>query len=68
MLNYDNESRLQLAREHAEWLADEMRRSRRLTRDAAGYPGRKRLGELLRRGVRLGRVKEPESSIPAYDA
>lgn len=64
-LIYDNESRLQLANEHAQRLADEMRRSRRLTPDEAGYPGRASLGELLRRAARLGRVKELESPIPA---
>ena len=68
MLNYDSDSRLQLAREHAERLADEMRRCHRLTPNVAGYPGRARLGDLLRRAARRGRAKEPESSIPVYDA
>jgi hypothetical protein len=68
MFVYDNDSRLQLTREHAERLADEMRRSRRLTRDVAGFPGRARLGELLRRAARRGRMKESEKTIPAYDA
>jgi len=67
MLNYDNHSRRLLAREHATRLADEMRRTRRITPDVAGFPGRTRLGELLRRVTRLNRVKGPESSFPAYD-
>lgn len=68
MLDYDNDSRRQLAREHVERLTEEMRRSRSLTPDAAGFPGRARLGGLLRRALHLGRVKQPESGIPAYDA
>ena len=68
MLDYDNESRLQLAREHAERLADDMRRTRRLTAEAAGYPVHPRLGELLRRVARLGRKNEAEPTVPAYDA
>ena len=68
MLNYDNDSRLQFAREQAERLADEMRRGRRLTPEMAGFPGRASLGEALRRAsVRRGRVKEPaaQSTLPA---
>jgi hypothetical protein len=68
MLDYDNEARLLLAREHAESLAEEMRRSRRLTPDVAGFPARTRLRELLRRAAHFGRANEPESSIPVYDA
>ena len=68
MLDYDTESRLQFAREHAERLAAEMRRSRRLTPAEAGFPGRPSLGELTRRALRLSRVREPEPHIPAYDA
>jgi hypothetical protein len=67
MLDYDNDSRRLLAREHAERLAHEMRRTRRITPDVAGFPGRTRLGELLRRVTRLNRAKAPESSIPAYE-
>jgi hypothetical protein len=67
MLNYDNDLRRQLAREHAELLAHEMRGSRRLTPTEAGYRSRASLGELLRRVVRLGRVKEAASHVPAYD-
>jgi hypothetical protein len=67
MLDYDNHSRRLLAHEHAERLADEMRRTRHITPDVAGFPGRTRLGELLRRVKRLSRAKAPESSIPAYD-
>jgi hypothetical protein len=66
MLYYDPDSRLQLAREHAEQLAAEMRRSSRLTADEAGYPrwGR-RAAELL---VRVGRLRHGRSQhLPAYD-
>jgi hypothetical protein len=68
MLNYDNEARLQLAREHAESLAEEMRRTRRLTPDIAGFPARTKMRELLCRVAHFGRAKEPESSIPVFDA
>jgi hypothetical protein len=66
MLYYDTDSRLRLAREHAERVAAEMRRSRRLTADEAGYPpwGR-RAAELL---VRVGRLRHGRSRhVPAYD-
>lgn len=65
---YDNETRLQLAREQADRLADEMRRSRRLTADEAGNPSPARLREPLRRAARRRGAKEPEPTIPAYDA
>jgi hypothetical protein len=67
MLLNDSDSRLQLAREHAAWLAEEMRRSRRLTPDMVGLPSRASLAKLLRRATRRGRVSEPER-IPRYDA
>jgi hypothetical protein len=67
MLLNDSDSRLQLAREHVERLADDMRRSRRLTPDMAGFLGRVSLAKLLRRLERRGRVSEPER-IPTYDA
>jgi hypothetical protein len=66
MLLNDSDSRLQLAREHAERLAEEMRRSRRLMPDTAGLPGRASLAKVLRRATRRGRVSEPER-IPTYD-
>jgi len=47
MVYYDTDIRLQLAREHAERLASEMRRSRRVTREDAGYPRLTRLGWAL---------------------
>jgi hypothetical protein len=65
MLDYDNDSRRLLAREHAARLADEMRRTRRITPDVAGFPQRTRLVELLRRAMHLNRVKARESSVPA---
>jgi hypothetical protein len=67
MLLPDSDSRLRLAREQAERLAEEMRRSRRLMPDMAGLPGRASLAKLLRRAARRGRVNEPER-IPTYDA
>ena len=67
MLYYDNDPQRQLAREHAEQLADEMRRARRLTPAEAGYPGWARLAaELLGRAERLCRGKGYHA--PAYDA
>jgi hypothetical protein len=68
MLDYGTESRLQAAREHAERLADDMRRSRRVTADVAGYPTRARLENLLRRLAHRGQATEGEPSVPAYDA
>jgi hypothetical protein len=67
MLLPDSDSRLQLAREHPERLAEEMRRSRRLTPGMAGLPGRASLAKLLRRAARRGRVSEPDR-IPTYNA
>ena len=51
MFDYDTESRLQLAREHVDRLADDMRRTRRLTADADGYPVRPRFRELVGRAL-----------------
>ena len=67
MLSHDNDFRRQLTREHAERLAHEMRRSRRLTPTEAGYPSPGSLGELLRRAAHLGHVKEAGPRVPAYD-
>lgn len=68
MVNYDNESRLQLALEHAERLADDMRSSRRLTTNAARYPNHARLDRLLRGLGRLGRHDTTEPTLAPYDA
>jgi hypothetical protein len=68
MFIYDNDARLQLAREHAARLADDMRRGRRLTPDEAGHPSRASLRELPGRVALRRRSKEAESTIPAYDA
>jgi hypothetical protein len=68
MFDYDTESRLQLAREHVDRLADDMRRTRRLTADAAGYPVRPRFRELVGRVARVGRRNEAEPTVPAYDS
>jgi hypothetical protein len=51
MLDYDNEARRLFAREHAERLADDMRRSRLHTPTKAGFSGRSRIGEFLRRAA-----------------
>jgi hypothetical protein len=66
MLDYHNELRRQLALEHAERLASDMRRSRRLTPVEAGFPSRPSLVELLRRAAHFGRAKGAEHQIPAY--
>lgn len=67
MLDYDTNSRLQAAREHADLLAAEMRRSRRLKPDEVGYPGWARLGSAL-----VGRVERLRRrrghGVPACDA
>jgi hypothetical protein len=65
MVYYDTDSRIQLAREQADRLAGEMRRSRRLTPDTAGYPTRARLGAAL-----AGRIEglRRRSHRPAYQA
>lgn len=68
MLDYDNDGRRLLASERAERLMEEMRRSRRLTPDAAGYRTRITPRQLLRRFAAHERSKKPESAIPAYDA
>jgi hypothetical protein len=60
MLLPDSDSRRLLAREHAERLAEEMRRSARLTPEMARLPGRASLAKLLRRAARRGRVIDPQ--------
>ena len=58
MLDYNTDNRLREARSYADRLASDMRRSRSLSPDEAGYPGRARLrfalvgriGRLHRRG------------------
>ena len=63
----DSEIRLQLAGEHADWLTDEMRRSRGLTPDEVGYP---RWGKLAAELFgRVGHLRRDRSShVPALDA
>jgi hypothetical protein len=65
MIDYDTNSRLQSARDHADRLAAEMRRSRPLRPDEAGYPGWGRLGSAL-----VGRVERlrRRRHVPAYQA
>ena len=67
MVYYDTDSRMQFAREHADRLALEMRRSRRLTQDEAGVQRRTRLGSAFADRVdRLRRHGGHEA--PAYEA
>ena len=63
--NHDSEMRLQFAREHTDWLTDEMRRSRGLTPDEVGYPGWARLGAAL--AGRVERLRR-RRHVPAYQA
>jgi hypothetical protein len=63
--NHDSESRIQFAREHADWLTDEMRRARGLTPDEVGYPGWARLGSAL--AGRVERLRR-RRHVPAYQA
>jgi hypothetical protein len=67
MLDYDNEARRLFAREHGERLADDMRRSRPLVPNEAGYSGRSRIAELLRRATHFRQSEEPEPRIAAHD-
>lgn len=67
MIHYhDPEMRLQFAREHADGLADEMRRARGLTPDEVGYP---RWGKLAAELFgRVGHLRRDRSHhVPALD-
>lgn len=67
MVYYDTDSRLQFAREHADRLAHEMRRTRPFTPDDVGDPHRKRIVAGL--FTRLARVRHVRSRhVPAYHA
>jgi hypothetical protein len=68
MLYYDTPFRIQIAREQADRLASEMRRSRHLTPEEIGYPaGLGRLGSALAGGIeRLRRRRGYQT--PAFDA
>jgi hypothetical protein len=60
------ETRLNFARERAERLAEEMRRSRGLTPDEVGYPGWARLGSAL--AGRVERLRRRRGHrIPAFE-
>ena len=67
MVYYDTDTRLLLAREHAERLASEMRRSRRVTREDAGYPLLTRLGLALASQIESLRLHRRDHT-PAYHA
>jgi hypothetical protein len=65
MLDYNTDSRIQAVRDHADRLASDMRRSRPLNPDEAGFPGRARIVSALgARAVRLRRRRH----APAYQA
>jgi hypothetical protein len=67
MLHYDPELRRQFAYEHAQELADEMRRARPLTPDQAGNRLRAKLAaKLVARGRSLLHGKSRHA--PVYDA
>ena len=67
MVYYDTDTRLLFAREHADRLEAEMRRTRRLTRDEAGYPRLARLGSALAAGVERLRSSRGRQA-PAFEA
>jgi hypothetical protein len=67
MVYYDTDIRLQLAHEHADRLATEMRRSRRLKPAVAGYPRLARLGSALA-GQIEGLRRHKGGHKPAYGA
>lgn len=67
MLHYDHDFRRQFASEHAQELAFEMRRGRRLTPTEACYPGWARLrAKLVAHTKQLFHGKGQHA--PAYDA
>jgi hypothetical protein len=67
MVYYDTDSRRQLAREHAERLADDMRRTRRLTPDEAGHLSWASLVRALARRLE-GKLRRKGHRAPAYGA
>ena len=67
MVYYDTDTRLLLAREHADRRATDMRRSRHLTPDVAGYPRLAKLGSALAGQLESLR-RHKGSHKPAYDA
>ena len=63
---YDTDARRQLALDHAQRLADDMRRSRPLA-PVAGDPARfLGIRELLQRAAHIGRGKDLDPAIPFY--
>jgi hypothetical protein len=67
MLDYHNEARRLLVREHAERLADDMRRSRRRAPNEAVHSGRAGIGELLGRATRYRHTGESEARPPTHE-
>lgn len=66
MLDYDNEARRLFTREHAERLADDMRRSRGPALNEAGSAGRASIGELLHRATRYRHTGESKARVSAH--
>ena len=67
MVYYDTDSRFQLAREHADRLTAEMRRSRRLTPEDVGYSRRARWAAVV--ADRVERLRRHRSRhAPVFDA
>ena len=64
MLDYNTDSRIQAVRDHADRLASDMRRSRSLSPDEAGFPGRARLVSAI---ARVGRLRGRRHA-PVYQA
>ncbi len=65
MIDYDTNSRIQAARDHADRLADEIRRTRPVNPDEPGHGGRVRLVAAL--GARVERLRR-RGHAPAYQA
>ena len=67
MLDYDNETRRLFAREHAERVADDLRRCRPPPPTVAVYSGWRRLGDGRRGAAHNRHTEEPEPRFPAHD-
>ena len=65
MVYYDTDSRLQFAREHADWLADEMRRASTPPRDEARLMAGAKLRSGLASSVERLRRRN-HFHVPAY--
>jgi len=63
---YDTDARRQLATEHAQRLAEDMRRSRPFAPDESDPAHLAAIRALLQWAAHLGRSKELERPIPSY--